>query len=138
MAKMRVLFDTNVVLDVIFKRKDFYAAAAHVMTKAAAGDIEAYLAAHAVTTIYYLVARSAGKEAAQVALVDVLRITRVAAVDQEVIDQALKNPQRDFEDAVTMMAAVHADADYIVTRNAADFRPGPLPILTPTELLAYL
>jgi predicted nucleic acid-binding protein len=54
-VKMRVLIDTNVILDVVFNRKQFYAAAARVMTLAAEGQIEGFIAAHAVTTVYYLV-----------------------------------------------------------------------------------
>jgi hypothetical protein len=37
-----------------------------------------------------------------------------------------------------MMAAVRADADYVVTRNVADFAAGPLPALSPAELLALV
>ena len=133
LVKMRVLIDTNIVLDVIFNRKQFYAAAARVMTLAAEEDIEGYIAAHAVTTVYYLVAHHQGSETAKVALVDLLRISRVADVNQAVIDQALSMPYRDLEDAVTMMAAVHAELDYVVTRNPDDFRYGPLSVVSPVD-----
>jgi hypothetical protein len=55
-----------------------------------------------------------------------------------VIAQALQLPYRDFEDAVQMAAAVRVGAAYLVTRNVADFRTGPLPALQPAELLALL
>jgi predicted nucleic acid-binding protein len=135
---MRVLIDTNVVLDVIFNRKQFYPASARAMTLAAEDQIEGYVAAHAVTTIFYVVERDRGNETARVALIDLLSIMKVAAVDQGVIEKALAAPYRDFEDAVTMMAAASIGADYIVTRNSADFAHGPLPVLTPVELLARL
>jgi len=55
--------------------------------------------------------------------------------DEATIEQALNLPYTDFEDAVQMMAAVQAGAQYLVTRNVQDYKAGPLPALQPAELL---
>jgi hypothetical protein len=44
----------------------------------------------------------------------------------------------DFEDAVTAAAASRAECDYIVTRNAKDFRNSPVRCLTPEAMLPIL
>jgi predicted nucleic acid-binding protein len=67
-----------------------------------------------------------------------LQFLSVAAVDQAVVEQALNLPYRDFEDAVQMMAAVRAGADYLLTRNVQDYKIGPLSVLQPAELLALI
>ncbi len=67
-----------------------------------------------------------------------LQIVGVAAVDGPVLEQALTLPYADFEDAVLMAAARQAGAEYVVTRDRAGFAAGPLPTLTPAELLALL
>jgi hypothetical protein len=59
----------------------------------------------------------------------------VAAVDQAVIEQALKLPYHDLKDAVQMMAAVRTAVEYLVTRNVRDYEPGPLPVFQPAEFL---
>jgi hypothetical protein len=59
-------------------------------------------------------------------------------VDAEVIDRALPSAFRDFEDAVQMAAAVAAGADYVATRDVKDFSAGPVPAVTPAELLPLL
>jgi hypothetical protein len=59
----------------------------------------------------------------------------VAAVDQMVIEQALKLPYRSFEDAVQMMAAVRTGAEYLVTRNVQNYESGPRLAIQPAELL---
>jgi hypothetical protein len=59
-------------------------------------------------------------------------------VDGSTIEGALNLPYRDFEDAVQMMAAVQAGAQYLVTRNIRDYKAGPLPALQPAELLALV
>lgn len=44
----------------------------------------------------------------------------------------------DFEDALQLAAALVCEADVIVTRNTADFKTSPLPVMTPEQLLAHL
>ncbi len=66
-----------------------------------------------------------------------LRIVfRVAAVDEKVIDLSLASTFKDFEDAVQYYSALHVRADYLITRNKADYRADRLPIMTPEEFLA--
>ena len=134
----RVLIDLNLVLDVLQKREPFYAASAGVLACAETGLIEGFVAAHTLTTLFYLVAKDQSAERARVALTELLQFLAVAPVDQAAIEQALNLPYTDFEDAVQMMAAVQAGAQYLVTRNVQDYRAGPLPVLQPAELLALL
>lgn len=138
MTDLRVLIDANVILDVLLDRKPHSDAAAQVLEYCQRNREHAFIAAHHVTTIFYLYAKDRNVETARVALLDLGRLLRVAAVDQGVIDGALALPYSDFEDAVTMMAAVVAGADYVITRNPADFKYGPLPVLSAAELLQRL
>ena len=102
------------------------------------GDIDGVVAAHSWTTLFYLYARDQSAAQARVHLTELLQFLPVATVDQAVIEQALNLPYRDFEDAVQMMAAVRAGADYLLTRNMRDYKAGPLPVLQPAELLALM
>ena len=136
--KPKVLIDLNLILDVLQKREPFYAASARVLACAETGLVEGIVAAHTVTTSFYLVARDQSAERARIALTELLQFLSVASVGHATIEQALNLPYGDFEDAVQMMAAVQADAQYLVTRNVQDYRAGPLPALQPAELLALL
>ena len=71
-------------------------------------------------------------------LIDLLQFLRIAAVDARVIEQALALPYNDFEDAVQMMAGVHAGVEYVVARDLRGFKAGPLPALSPGELIALV
>jgi predicted nucleic acid-binding protein len=134
----RILIDLNLVLDVLQKREPFYAASAGVLACAETGLVEGLVAAHTLTTLFYLVAKDQSAERARVALTELLQFLSVAPVDEAAIEQALNLPYTDFDDAVQMMAAVQAGAQYLVTRNVQDYRAGPLPVLQPAELLALL
>ena len=69
---------------------------------------------------------------------DILRVFSVAAVDQNVIQDAVGLGWSDFEDAVQMAAAYRAGADYLITRNPKDFKGGPTEVVQPGEFLALL
>jgi predicted nucleic acid-binding protein len=133
-----VLIDLDVLVDVLHRREPFFEKSAGVLAAAEAGDIEGWMAAHSVATLFYLIAKDTSLAAAHVHLTRLIQFLKIASVDARVIEQALALPYRDFEDAVQMMAGVHTGVEYIVTRDRAGFKLGPLPILTPTELLVLL
>jgi predicted nucleic acid-binding protein len=134
-TKLSVLIDLNVILDVLQRREPFYATSARVLACAETGIVEGWVAAHSLTTLFYLLAKYQSADHARVTLSELLSFLSVAAVDQAVIEQALNLPYRDFEDAVQMMAAVRTGVQYLVTRNVQDYKSGPLPVIQPAELL---
>ena len=127
----RALFDVNVVLDVLSDRKPHAEASAAAWAAVETGTAEGLLAAHAVTTVYYLIRKESGAAKAKGILRAILRVFEVAAVDSAVIQEALQLPCSDFEDAVTAAAARHAHCGYIVTRDPRGFRGSPVRTLTP-------
>ena len=133
---MRVLFDTNVVLDVLLAREPHFGSAARLMSLVDAGRIEGVVSATTITTIHYIATKSIGREAAGRYLRDLLAIFDVAAVDRDVLLDALALDFADYEDAVLHEAARASEAVAIVTRNIPDFGKATVPVLTPQELLA--
>jgi predicted nucleic acid-binding protein len=133
----RVLFDTNVVLDVLLDRQPYVEASAAAWAAVETGVAEGMLAAHAVTTIHYLVRKERGNAKARRIVSAILRVFGVAAVDAAVLQEALELPWPDFEDAVTAAAARAAGCE--LTRDPKGFRGSPVRSLTPeaaTPLLA--
>jgi hypothetical protein len=137
-TKPHVLYDLNIVLDVLQHRERHYEESARALTLADNGLVGGLIAARSLTPLHYLYARWASARLARGELIELLRFLSVATVDQQVIEQALSFPYGDFEDAVQMRAAGRAGADYLVTRNVRDFSAGPLPAVQPVELLAIL
>ncbi len=127
----RVLFDTNVILDVLLDREPDVEVSAAAWAAVEAGILEGLLAAHAITTIHYLVRKELGVAKTRRIISAILRVFGVAAVDGAVIQEALQLSFSDFEDAVTAAAARLAGCDYIVTRDPKGFRGSPVRSLTP-------
>lgn len=134
----RVLVDTNVVLDVLLDRQPHVEGSAAVWAAIETGSCEGLLAAHAVTTIHYLIQKELGAAKAKRTLTAILKVFGVATVDGPVILDALDLILSDFEDAVTAAAAKLAGCDYIVTRDPKGFRGSPIRQLTPEAAVPLL
>ena len=133
---MKVLFDTNVVLDVLLDREPHVAVAAKLLALVDNGRMEGSICATAVTTIYSIAAKSFGRRRAHEQVCELLTLLEVAPVDRDVLDRALDLDFTDFEDAVLHEAARNAGAVAIVTRDGVDFAKATLPVFDPRELLA--
>jgi len=134
----RLLIDVNVVLDVLLDRRPFADSSSDVWAAVEHGEAEGLLAAHAVTTLYYVNARAVGARAARETTEALLSVFNVAGVDEAVLASALALGWPDFEDAVTAAAARKAKCDAIVTRNPRDFAKSPIRVLAPSEAVAWL
>lgn len=135
---MRVLFDTNVVMDQLLEREPFVEAAERLLSLVDAGALDGMLCSTTVTTIHYLASKVVGAPEAVKYVGELLAIFDVACVDREVLRAALDAGFSDYEDAVLYEAARAAAASAIVTRNGKDFTRSALPVFTPVELLAAL
>jgi predicted nucleic acid-binding protein len=134
----RVLVDVNVVLDVLLDRQPHAAASIAVWTAIETGHTEGLLAAHAITTIHYLVRKELGAAKAKRTLTSILRVFGVAPVDSAVIEDAIKRVSPDFEDSVMISAARLAGCDLIITRDPRGFRDSPVRVLTPETAVPLL
>jgi predicted nucleic acid-binding protein len=127
----RVLVDVNVILDVLLDRPPYAVASRAIWAAIELRWAEGLLAAHAVTTLDYLMRKELGVAGSRRALRALLRIFTVAGVDHAVIQSALDAHAPDFEDSVTAAAALAARCDLIVTREPKGFRASPVPVFTP-------
>jgi predicted nucleic acid-binding protein len=135
---VKLLVDTNVLLDVILDRQPHSVASGTVWAAIETGKVQGVLAAHALTTIYYLVRREQTAAKTKNMLNSLLRVFGVATVDQSVIEEALEAPLDDFEDAVTAAAARRAGCDLIVSRDPKGFRGSLVRMLPPETVVPLL
>ncbi len=131
---MRVLIDTNIVLDFLQEREPFVENAARLFERIDAGEIEGFIAATTITNIYYIIRRIAGRVVAQDAIAQVLNDLTICAVNLEILEQALALNFEDFEDAVQYACAVLHGVDAIVTRDASGFISAEIPVVLPEEI----
>jgi predicted nucleic acid-binding protein len=131
-----VLYDTNVLLDVMLARAPFKDASAAALDLVAKGRVRGFVAGHAITTIAYLLQREHGGGKARAALRHLLSGLEVAPTTDAGVRRALTMDMEDFEDAVCVASAQEAECTAIVTRNPQHFRKANLPAFLPEALVA--
>lgn len=135
-AKPVILVDLNILLDVLYKREPFYELSARVLGLIESDQVIGFVASHSLPTLFYFLNKDKSIKNAKAVITNLLRLFKVASVDQATIEQALELSYKDFEDAVQMSSALQCKADYFITRNIKDFQPPLVPVMQPVEFLA--
>ncbi|NEQ27109.1 MAG: PIN domain-containing protein, partial [Microcoleus sp. SIO2G3] len=128
---MRVLIDTNVLLDFLQEREPFLEDAAKLFEKIDAGEVKGFIAATTITNIYYIVRKAAGAIVAKDAIAQILTDLHICAVDRGVLEQAMALNFQDFEDAVQCACGIAHGVDVIVTRDASGFVSAGILVMSP-------
>jgi predicted nucleic acid-binding protein len=135
---LKVLFDTNVILDVLLQRQPYDVAATKLMAAAETSQVSGYLGATTVTTLFYLYAKTSSSRDVKKTVTRLLQIFNVAPVNHHVLQAALASDFKDYEDAVLHEAGLRAGIDCIVTRNIKDFSKAKVTIYEPHDLVTIL
>jgi len=134
---VRVVFDTNVVLDVLMDREPHVDAAARLFALVDRGGIQGFICATTATTVHYIAAKGYGSKRARELVAELLGLFAVAPVDHDVLNGALGLDFPDYEDAVLHEAARGVGAA-VVTRDRSGFARATVAVFDPRELLAAL
>lgn len=133
---MRVLIDTNIVLDFLLQREPFSQDAELLFQAIDVGEVVGYVTATTLTDIFYISRRHTRSiEQARQAVSETLTALMVCPVDRVVLESAFNSGLPDFEDAVQIFSAVAQGSEAIVTRDAQGFLSSPIPVLSVQELL---
>jgi predicted nucleic acid-binding protein len=133
---VKILLDTNVVLDVALARQPFYQAAARILDASDFDKIHLFVTASSATDLYYVLRKEKGRDVGLKFIRRLLECVDACAVDEAILNVTLASDFRDFEDAVQNAAAIDSGIEIIVTRNTADYRASPLMVLGPEEFAA--
>lgn len=133
---MKILVDTNVIIDALTSREPWNESAEQIFIMAANHIIDMYITASSATDIYYLLRKyiHSTEQTKQImgklySLIGILEVTEVDCVD------ALASAISDYEDAVVERVAVNMKVDYIVTRNVKDYQNATVKVIQPDELV---
>ena len=135
---MKVLIDTNIVLDLLLEREPFVEDAIALFEQVETGQIQGYIAATTITNIFYILRKAQGREAALQAISRISTGLEICAVDRPTIIQALASNLKDFEDGIQFACAVLSQLDAIATRDMSDLAGVSLPVWSIAELQAQL
>jgi predicted nucleic acid-binding protein len=129
----KLLVDTNVVVDLLTRREDFYREAQDLFTLSDEGKVKLLVSSLTFVNTHYLLNRYKNRDEARKILIKFKVLVEVAKLDDKIIELALASDFSDFEDAIQYYTAVENGVDVIITRNLRDFKTSKLPVLTAKE-----
>ena len=136
---MKLLIDTNIILDFLQKREPYYEDASAIFQLSVDNEVIECVTASSITDIYYLVNKEfkdvkKTKERIQ----DLLELITILDVTNKDIQDAIRSEWKDFEDSLQYIVALHNSVDAIIIRNTKDFSESSIPIYSPKEFLNFI
>ena len=132
---MKVLIDTNIILDVLCKRPAFYEDSAKIFKLCEVKKISGVISAISIPNIMYILRKELDADKTREILDSLMLIFSVADLKAEALKKAADMRFKDYEDAIQSACATRIKANYIVTRNIKDFSESKVTAIKPAELL---
>lgn len=133
---MRLMIDTNIFLDVLLKREQFFEQSREVLKLCENKKIQGFVSATSITDIFYIIRKALqNQEIAYKAFGAILDIVKVLTVTNDDVLNAYMQKAQDFEDCLLAKCSISNKCDAIVTRNKKDFVDFGIKIVSPEELL---
>lgn len=132
---MKILVDTNVIIDFLMTREPFYKASSEIIKKCANGELTGCIAFHSVPNLWYIL-RKIPEGKRREWLTDICSFLEVVGTSHDEVIRAIGlNEFRDFEDCLQDKCAKSAGAEYIVTRNVGDFKNSDVQAVFPEDFI---
>ena len=136
---MRVLIDTNILLDDLLGRDPYFSNADKIIKLCADKKVQGFMAAHSVPNIFYILRKDMSEENRREVLINLCQILMVEGINSTKIIAALQNHAfTDLEDCLPSNCAKSVKADYIITRNIKDFTASEVPAILPEDFLKLI
>ncbi len=133
----KILIDTNIVIDLLSKRKDFYEDAANLFSQADKKELNLSISSLTFANTNYILTKLKSAKDAREILRKFKVLVELLSLDDKITELALSDDSfPDFEDGLQYYTAIENDIDLIISRNKKDFKNSKLPVLTAKEYLA--
>jgi predicted nucleic acid-binding protein len=130
-----VFVDTNIVIDLLQKRDEFYKEAQELFTLADRKKVKLYISALTFANTYYILSRFYSSDEAKKILSKFKVLVEVLPTTDKIIELALASDFKDFEDAIQFYTALENNSEAIITRNKKDFKNNLIPVFSAKEYL---
>ncbi|WP_118195937.1 type II toxin-antitoxin system VapC family toxin [Albibacterium indicum] len=131
----RLFVDTNIVIDLLQKRAEFYEDAQGLFTLADKRKVKLFISSLTIANTHFILTKHYSTDDLRKVLAKFKVLVEVLLMDDKIIDLALTSDLRDCEDAIQYYTAIENNVDMIITRNKRDFTRQSIPIFTAKEYL---
>ena len=134
----KIFVDTNILLDLLFQRRGFFLDAKRLFNNSKSRNIDIFISAISINTIYYLLQKKFTKEHSKHLLEYIYDITDILPFDENIIFLAHQSSFKDLEDGFQYFTAKEHHIPFLITRNIKDFAVDDLSVLSPQQFLEIM
>lgn len=136
----KVFLDTNVLIDYLARRGQFFQSAAQIVQLGQERQCQLLVSALSFATASFILEshHKLTNEVIVQKFAQFVKMCNVTPVDSLIIDEAIASRFSDFEDAMQYYSAIREGADAIITRNSDDFDAANIEIYEPQKFLDML
>jgi predicted nucleic acid-binding protein len=134
----KVFVDTNIIIDILGQRINFYENSQDFFTYALDNKIELYVSTLSFTNTHYILSEQMKFSKVRNTLRKFKTLVKVASFNDKILELSLGDEFKDFEDGIQYFIALENSCEVIVTRNKKDFKKSQIPVLSPKEFLSII
>ena len=134
----KIFLDTNIVLDFLGERENFYEPAAKILTLADQKKILVYTSPTSISNVYYILAKYENSKIALEKIRKFKVLCNISIMNNEVVERAINSDFKDFEDGMQYFSAIAEKCEIIITRNEKDFKNAMIPVMNADSFLQMI
>ena len=131
---MRVLIDSNILLDICFEKGEYYKLSYGAILCLVTNQADCYIVSSCITDVFYTLNKYFSKAEAKRKVLSLINLCDVLSIGEKEICLALESSVDDYEDAIVESCAYNNRCDYILTRNIKDFTNSKVKLISPKEI----
>ncbi len=135
---MKLLLDTNVLIDYFSRRQPFFQDAVKLRIAAMFEDVELWASSQSFSDIEYVLRRAIPLQQLRLMMKESLKFLRIAAPASTDVAEALGSDWLDLEDFLVARCAQRIEADYLITRDERGFQSSQISCMSPTSFINML
>ena len=136
---MKVLIDTNVIIDFLASRNPFFDDSNMIIQLCSVNKVHGFVAAHTIMNVFYILRKEYDLETRRIMLSKLMTMVDVVEIGADKILSAIRrNDFKDMEDCLQDECALSCGADFIITRNIKDFDKSKTKDITPNDFLMMI
>lgn len=131
----KIFVDTNIVLDLLGRRFDFYEDSQDLFTYAIDNNVKLVVSTLTFANTHYILKEQLKISKVRSSLRKFKTLVEVAAFDDKILELALEEEFKDFEDGIQYYIAIENSCEALITRNKKDFSNSTIPVLNAKEFV---
>jgi predicted nucleic acid-binding protein len=131
----KVFIDTDIILDLLMKRKPYYSSSAKLFKLIENNKIAGFVSSLIFSNLYYIIRKIEGNENAKNSLNKLKLLVKILPVDEKIIELGLSSNFKDFEDSIQYYVAIENGIKNFITRNVNDYKKAKINVFTAEEFI---